>query len=79
MEVRRQPVVSVENENNQELNYYKSSMTSETTREQSLNLFQRVNKWFTELNFWGKVLFCVSCGVFGFTTRLLFDLILGLF
>lgn len=72
-------MVSVENENNQELNYYKSSMTSEITSEQSLNLFQRVNKWFKELSFWGKVLYCVSCAVFGFTTRLLFDLIIGLF
>ena len=72
-------MVSVENKNNQELNYYKSSLTSETAREQSLNLFQRTNKWFRELSSWGQVLFCVSCGVFSYTTLLLFDLIVGLF
>lgn len=70
---------SVENENNQELNYYKSSMSSETAREQRLNLFQRVNKWYCELSFWRKVLFGVSCGTFGYISRLLFDLIYGLF
>ena len=71
-------MASVENENNQ-VNYYKSSMTSETVPEQRLNLYKRIDKWYKELSFWGKVLFYVSFGVFGYSARLLFDLILGLF